>query len=202
MSGEIPTYPYEEEDAPEGKIERLTVRVEELESTNKALRNELSRDMQASGETQLAAVRDAVAATDDLVRSHPTDQAKDIIVLGYSRIRALSAPAASLSATSDAEGPTGHRGAFGWRSDETLMQAYQRVCLELESARELLVLLWRERAALPSGLVEQIRPWTTSSPAPQTFEQAWAVKEAEGYQYGEDALEKVRIGWEMAKGKI
>lgn len=107
-----------------------------------------------------------------------------------------------LGQTPGAEGPKGHAGAFGWRSDETLMQAYQRVCLELESARELLVLLWRERAVLPSGLVEQIRPWTTSSPAPQTFEQAWAHKEAEGYQYGEDALEQVRMGWEMAKGLI
>ncbi len=30
-----------------------------------------------------------------------------------------------------------------------------------------------------------------------TFEQAWAQKEAEGYQYGADALEHVRFGWEL-----
>lgn len=32
----------------------------------------------------------------------------------------------------------------------------------------------------------------------KTFEQAWAKKEAEGYQYGSDALEHVRFGWEIA----
>lgn len=31
-----------------------------------------------------------------------------------------------------------------------------------------------------------------------SFEQAWAQKEAEGYQYGHDALENVRFGWEIA----
>ncbi|WP_257556494.1 hypothetical protein [Sphingobium sp. CFD-2] len=31
-----------------------------------------------------------------------------------------------------------------------------------------------------------------------SFEQVWATKEAEGYQYGEDALEQVRFGWELA----
>jgi hypothetical protein len=30
-----------------------------------------------------------------------------------------------------------------------------------------------------------------------TFEQAWAKKEAEGYRYGHDALEQVRMGYEM-----
>lgn len=33
---------------------------------------------------------------------------------------------------------------------------------------------------------------------PTTFDRAWAVKEAQGYDYGEDALEQVRLGWEMA----
>jgi hypothetical protein len=32
-----------------------------------------------------------------------------------------------------------------------------------------------------------------------TFEQAWAEKERAGYQYGEDALEQVRMGWDMAQ---
>jgi hypothetical protein len=31
----------------------------------------------------------------------------------------------------------------------------------------------------------------------KTFEEAWAEKVAAGYQYGEDALEQVRFGWEM-----
>ena len=31
-----------------------------------------------------------------------------------------------------------------------------------------------------------------------TFEQAWAEKEAAGYQYGADALEQVKFGWEIA----
>lgn len=33
-----------------------------------------------------------------------------------------------------------------------------------------------------------------------TFEQVWSRKEAEGYQYGEDALEQVRFGFELARG--
>jgi hypothetical protein len=37
----------------------------------------------------------------------------------------------------------------------------------------------------------------TAEPA-LTFEQAWAEKERKGYQYGEDALEHVRMGWDMA----
>ena len=32
-----------------------------------------------------------------------------------------------------------------------------------------------------------------------TFEQVWAQKEREGYSYGEDALEQVRFGWELAQ---
>jgi hypothetical protein len=31
-----------------------------------------------------------------------------------------------------------------------------------------------------------------------TFEEAWAKKVAQGYQYGRDALEGVRFGWEIA----
>lgn len=38
---------------------------------------------------------------------------------------------------------------------------------------------------------------TTKTASTATFEQAWAVKEKEGYQYGEDALEQVRFGWEL-----
>lgn len=31
-----------------------------------------------------------------------------------------------------------------------------------------------------------------------TFEEAWAQKEAQGYLYGRDALEQVKLGWQMA----
>lgn len=31
----------------------------------------------------------------------------------------------------------------------------------------------------------------------KTFEEAWARMEALGYQYGEDALEQVRLGWDL-----
>ncbi len=31
----------------------------------------------------------------------------------------------------------------------------------------------------------------------KTFEEVWAEKEKEGYQYGRDALENVRFGWEL-----
>jgi hypothetical protein len=43
-------------------------------------------------------------------------------------------------------------------------------------------------------------PTPVDTPACQTFEEAWAKKEAEGYQYGPDAMEQVRFGWEIAKG--
>ena len=34
-----------------------------------------------------------------------------------------------------------------------------------------------------------------------TFEEVWAEKEKEGYQYGEDALEQVRFGWELGEAE-
>ncbi len=36
----------------------------------------------------------------------------------------------------------------------------------------------------------------------KTFEEVWAEKEAEGYQYGEDALEQVRLGWELRQKEV
>jgi hypothetical protein len=36
--------------------------------------------------------------------------------------------------------------------------------------------------------------------APETFEDVWAKFEANGYQYGRDALENVKFGWKIAKG--
>ena len=41
-----------------------------------------------------------------------------------------------------------------------------------------------------------------NSPAAPSFEVAWARKEREGYQYGEDALQGVRLGWEMRESYI
>lgn len=34
----------------------------------------------------------------------------------------------------------------------------------------------------------------------KSFEEAWEAKKTEGYQYGEDALELVRFGFELARG--
>jgi hypothetical protein len=34
------------------------------------------------------------------------------------------------------------------------------------------------------------------------FERAWKKMEERGYQYGEDALEQVRLGWEMALREV
>lgn len=36
----------------------------------------------------------------------------------------------------------------------------------------------------------------------KTFKEAWAAKEAEGYQYGPDALEQVEFGWQLAQDEI
>lgn len=35
-----------------------------------------------------------------------------------------------------------------------------------------------------------------------SFEEVWVEMERKGYQYGRDALEQVRLGWEMAKAQI
>lgn len=36
----------------------------------------------------------------------------------------------------------------------------------------------------------------------KTFEQEWISYQNAGYQYGEEALELVRFGWEIATGKV
>ncbi len=36
----------------------------------------------------------------------------------------------------------------------------------------------------------------------RSFDEAWATMEALGYQYGEDALEQVRLGWEVAQAAM
>ena len=36
----------------------------------------------------------------------------------------------------------------------------------------------------------------------RTFKEAWKIKEQEGYQYGEDALEQVEVGWDLAITEI
>ena len=39
-------------------------------------------------------------------------------------------------------------------------------------------------------------------PAARTFDEAWAEKERTGYQYGKDALEQVRFGWDIAMANL
>jgi hypothetical protein len=46
---------------------------------------------------------------------------------------------------------------------------------------------------LPRAATELARP---------TFEEVWAEKERQGYQYGHDALEQVRFGWELCMAEI
>ena len=36
----------------------------------------------------------------------------------------------------------------------------------------------------------------------KTFEEVWAEKEKEGYQYGSDALEQVRFGWSLGVAEV
>lgn len=36
----------------------------------------------------------------------------------------------------------------------------------------------------------------------RTFEQDWSIMAGQGYQYGEDALEQVRMGWELRANAI
>jgi hypothetical protein len=49
---------------------------------------------------------------------------------------------------------------------------------------------------IASRLATSLRAWLAVVPN-VSFEEAWRLKEAEGYQYGQDALEQVRLGWEM-----
>lgn len=37
---------------------------------------------------------------------------------------------------------------------------------------------------------------------PETFEQAWERMEEKGYRYDEDAIEKVRLGFALARGEL
>lgn len=63
-------------------------------------------------------------------------------------------------------------------------------------------LLERVRPHWVGALVDAIDAHLAAQPSPtlSTFEQVWARKEAEGYQYGEDALQQVRFGFELARG--
>lgn len=56
------------------------------------------------------------------------------------------------------------------------------------------------KRALRLDEIQELRDRTTRSPGVPTFEEAWAQKEAEGYQYGRDALERVQFGWEIRDG--
>ena len=56
----------------------------------------------------------------------------------------------------------------------------------------------KEMPAFPKRTID----WSTkdsyfSESSTPSFEEAWAKKETEGYQYGRDALEQVRFGWDL-----
>jgi hypothetical protein len=36
----------------------------------------------------------------------------------------------------------------------------------------------------------------------KTFEQTWQQKEADGFRYGDDALEQVRLGWDLRENNV
>lgn len=151
MSGEIPTYPYEEEDSPEYKIKHLTAKVEELE---RDVKRELSRALEAERQCS-----EHSRIGDGYWERMMAAEAKNTIVrLIVRRLRSGDGPVDRM------------------------------IVVEM---------LERALTATPSPSSE-----IESKPSELAFEQAWALKEAEGYQYGEDALEQVRMGWEMAKGKI
>lgn len=53
-----------------------------------------------------------------------------------------------------------------------------------------------------SDLVGKLAIERSGGPALPTFAEVWAGKEAEGFQYGEDALEQVRFGWDLAMQQL
>lgn len=73
---------------------------------------------------------------------------------------------------------------------------------ETETAKLLIALALQAKVAIPALLneVERLRATVARLRAPiaESFEEAWAAMEAQGYRYGEDALEQVRFGWELA----
>ena len=83
---------------------------------------------------------------------------------------------------------------------DTAYEAYQQTgesgdlasCVVARSA-----LLERARAALSAPEAEPVAKYPG-----MTFEQVWEIKKSEGYQYGRDALENVRFGWDLAQQSI
>ncbi len=57
---------------------------------------------------------------------------------------------------------------------------------------------WRRRAEFLQETIRLMNEENVKNMS-LSFEEAWKSKEAEGYQYGEDALEQVRFGWELAQ---
>lgn len=56
---------------------------------------------------------------------------------------------------------------------------------------------WPIHPGRPEEFDEEVRGTLEEGP---TFEQVWSKMEAQGYQYGPEALEQVRFGWELAHG--
>lgn len=69
-----------------------------------------------------------------------------------------------------------------------------------ETIREALSLLQvtEQRAANTAfDAHEELRARELPKPPAPSFKEAWKQKESEGYQYGRDALEQVRFGWDI-----
>lgn len=56
---------------------------------------------------------------------------------------------------------------------------------------------WPVHPGRPEEFDEEVLQQLEDGPS---FEQVWAGLEAQGYQYGPEALEQVRFGWELAHG--
>ncbi len=63
------------------------------------------------------------------------------------------------------------------------------------------MMYWRRKSEFLQTLIKSIREENDRALS-RSFEEAWAEKEKEGYQYGEDALEQVHFGWELAMNAI
>lgn len=123
---------------------------------------------------------------------------------GDQREYAEGALAAARSALSEEAVPSGEREAFeSWahasgfnidRDETEKYKNYHRATTRFARDGWLSALAWVKNSApsAPSGAAEK---------EALTFGQAWAEFEKAGYCYGDDALEQVRFGWEIAHGK-
>lgn len=64
--------------------------------------------------------------------------------------------------------------------------------------RDLYGQRWRHWEVQYNAVIGDAERWREHV-RPVVFEDAWAVMERQGYNYGADALEQVRFGWELHK---